>query len=313
MPNFSRALFLAAAPLAALSVKRADAQTLPTVRVGAIPSDGFAEPFFGKDMGFFEKAGFNVEISEFGNGSAAAQAVAGGAIDVGIATVTALANAAIHGVPFLYIVGGSLYTTNAPAAVLSVPLNSPIKSAADLVGKTVAIAAFKDGTHLAMAAWLTKNNVDFSKVNFVEMAFPAMAPALQRGTVAAAVLVGPFIFAAADTTRVLAKPLDALAPEFLLSGWFATKAWLLANPQLAKKFVAAMIETAKWANANHAGSAKVLAKYTKMDEALLDKSIRAVYSERLVTPAELEPTLGWASRMKFIDRPVAGREIIASV
>lgn len=308
--SLSRPAFLTALGCAAL-VRPAAAQSA-AVRVGAVPVDGFAEAYYAQEMGFFRKNGLNVEITTFNNGSGTTQAVAGGAIDIGISTVTAVANAALHGIPYVYIAGGSLYVSSAPSAVLTVAKDSPVRGAADLVGKTVAISAFRDGTHLAMAAWLTRNNVDPAKVSFVEMPYPTMGPAVQRGTVAAAVIVEPFIAATSDIVRVFAKPLDALAPEFLLSGWFTTDAWLKANRESARTFVRTIYETARWANENHAKSAEILQKHAKVDDATMQRMARAVYADSL-TAAQLDPTLEWSARVKFIERRLPSSALIATV
>jgi NitT/TauT family transport system substrate-binding protein len=312
--DLSRSAFLGAVPLLgiAAATATAGAQTAPVLRVGAVPVDGFAEAYYARDMGFFDKAGLNVEITTFNNGSGATTAAAGGAIDIGISTVNAIANAVIHGIPYVYIAGGSMYVSSAPAAVLAVAKDSAIKTPADLIGKTVAISAFKDGTHLAMAAYLTKNGIDPSKVNFIEMPYPLMAPAVVRGTVAAAVIVEPFVAASANDVRTFAKPLDSLASEFLLAGWFCTTTWLSANAATARKFVAVMYETARWANANHQKSGELLQKYSKVDDATVAHMARAVYAERL-DAAQLDPTLDWSARVNFTERRVAARELIARV
>jgi NitT/TauT family transport system substrate-binding protein len=311
--SFSRSTFLGTVPLLGLAAaSAASAQSTAVIRVGAVPVDGFAEAYYARDMGFFQKAGLNVDITTFTNGSGATTAMAGGAIDVGISTVNAIANAVIHGIPYIYIAGGSLYASSAPAAVLAVAKDSTFKSPADLIGKTVAISAFKDGTHLAMAAYLTKAGVDVASVNFIEMPYPLMAAAVQRGTVGAAVLVEPFVAFAANDVRVVAKPLDALAPEFLLAGWFTTTTWLNANKDLARRFVAVMYETARWANANHDKSGALLQKYSKVDDATVARMARAVYAETL-TAAQLDPTLEWSARTKFTERRVAASELIAKL
>jgi NitT/TauT family transport system substrate-binding protein len=312
--DLSRCAFLGTVPLlgVAAATATASAQTPAVMRVGAVPVDGFAEAFYARDMGFFDRAGLNVEITTFNNGSGATQAVAGGAIDIGISTVNSVANAVIHGIPYVYIAGGSMYVASAPSAVLAIAKDSTIKTAADFVGKTVAISAFKDGTHLAMAAYLTKNGVDPAKVNFIEMQYPLMAPAVERGTVTGAVLVEPFLTFAATDVRVFAKPLDALAPEFLLAGWFTTTTWLNANRPTARKFVAAMYETARWANANHAKSGELLQKYSKVDDATVAHMARSVYAERL-DAAQLDPTLDWSARVNFTERRVSAKELIARV
>jgi len=311
-PRLARSSFLATLPLLAASTGIARAQAAPVIRVGAVPVDGFAEAYYAQDLGLFQKAGLDVEITTFNNGSGTTTAVSGGAIDIGISTVTAVANAVLHGLPWVYIAGGSLYESSAPSAVLAVAKDSPIKTAADLVGKTVAISAFKDGTHLAMAAYLTKAGIDPDKVSFIEMPYPLMGPAVARGTVAAAVIVEPFIAATSGDVRTFAKPLDALAPEFLLSGWFTTTAWLKANPQLARRFVSVIYDTARWANANHDKSGAILEKYSKVDDAVMQRMYRAVYAENL-TAAALDPTLDWSARVKFTERRVASSELIGAV
>jgi NitT/TauT family transport system substrate-binding protein len=312
--DLSRSAFLGAVPLLGLAAATASAsaQPSPALRVGAVPVDGFAEAYYARDMGFFDKAGLNVDITTFNNGSGTTTAAAGGAIDIGISTVNSIANAVIHGIPYVYIAGGSMYVASAPSAVLAIAKDSAINLPVDFIGKTVAISAFKDGTHLAMAAYLTKNGIDPGKVNFIEMPYPLMAAAVVRGTVAGAVLVEPFVTFAVNDVRVFAKPLDALAPEFLLAGWFTTTTWLAANLPLARKFVAVMYETARWANANHAKSGELLQKYSKVDDATVQHMARSVYAERL-DAAQLDPTLDWSARVNFTERRVTAKELIARV
>ena len=309
----SRRTFLSAVPLLGLAAAQAaNAQTPAPIRVGANATDGFAGSLFARDMGFFQKAHLDVDVQTFANGAAQNTAIAGGALDIGISTVTAIANAVLHGIPWVIIAGGAMYESAAPAGVLAVAKDSPFKAAADLIGKTVAISAFKDGTHLAMAAYLTRNNVDLTKVNFIEMPYPLMPQAVVRGTVDAAVLVEPFASGAANDVRIVAKPLDAIAPEFLLSGWFTTKAWFTANMGLAKRFAAVMAETSRWANANHQQSGELLQKYSKVSDATIARMGRSVYAETL-TPALVDPTLDWAARVKFTERRVTPGELIAKI
>ena len=84
----------------------APAQTGPkppvTIHVGAIPSEVAAELFYGVDMGFFKKAGLDVQIDFFNNGGAIAAAVASGALDLGLSDLMSVINAHAHGLPFVY-------------------------------------------------------------------------------------------------------------------------------------------------------------------------------------------------------------------
>ena len=94
----SRLSFLGTVPLLALAATGiASAQAAP-LRIGANATDGFAASLFARDMGFFKKAGLDVDVQIFPNGAAQNAALAGGALDIGISTVTAIANAVLHGI-----------------------------------------------------------------------------------------------------------------------------------------------------------------------------------------------------------------------
>lgn len=307
----SRRLFVGGL-IAAASPGVASAQTARTaVKAGSVPVDAFAEAYYARDMGFFEKAGLDVEIMPFSNGAGSTTAIAAGAIDVGISTVTMMANAAIHGLPLTYFAGGALFDGK-PTTALMVAKNSPITSAKDFVGKTVAVVGLKDGTHLPLVVWLTKNGVDPASVSVIEMPFSAMVPAIARGTVAGAVNSEPFITAGADDARILTLVHKTIGNLFMTGGWFATTTWLKANAPTARKFAAAIYESARWANANHAGSAAILEKYTKLDPAVIAKMSRTDFADKL-TPEMIAPSLDWAYKMKFLERRVLASEMITAV
>jgi NitT/TauT family transport system substrate-binding protein len=93
-------------------------------------------PFFlGKEKGYFAQEGIDLQIQE-GRGSAATiQAVGAGTVEFGYADIGVMMRATGRGAP-LKTVGVMLQST--PAAVIS-PADRNIKTAKDLVGKTIAI------------------------------------------------------------------------------------------------------------------------------------------------------------------------------
>ena len=93
-------------------------------------------PFFlGKERGYFEAEGIDLQFQE-GRGSAATiQAAAAGSVDVGYADVGVMMRAVARGTPVKSI-GVLLQQT--PAAVIS-PVDRNIKTPQDLIGKTIAI------------------------------------------------------------------------------------------------------------------------------------------------------------------------------
>jgi NitT/TauT family transport system substrate-binding protein len=308
--SVSRKIFIGALTAAA-STGRASAQARIPLRVGCVPVDSFAQAYFAREMGFFQRAGFDVDITTFTNGSGSANAIAGGAIDIGISTVTAMANATIHGVPLSYFAGGALFDGK-PTTALLVGKSSPITGAKDFIGKTVAVSGLKDGTHLPLVVWLTKNGVDPATVSVIEMPFSSMTSAIARGTIAGAVCSEPAITAGADNARVLAMVHEAVAATFMTGGWFSSKTWLKANAPVARRFANVIYETARWANANHERTADIIEKYAKIDPRVLGKMTRVDFAEKL-TPDLIAPSLDWGFRMKFLERRVLPSEMITIV
>ena len=301
----SRSLFLAAVPaLGAAAALPAWAQA-PTLKIGATANDTFAQAYYAQDMGFFTKAGLNVEILTFTNGASVSTAVASGAADIGVSNPVGLANAVSHGIPFVLIAGGGLYNTAAPTTVLCVGKDSAIKTPKDFVGQTIAVSALKDLTDLARSEYLAKNGVDPASVKAIELPFSEMGAACERGTVAGAIISEPSLSASLGKgqTRVFAKVFDDLAPHFLISTWFSTRDWYTKNPSLAKRYATVMADTATWANANHDQSAAILARYSKITLATMHAMTRATYATSL-NPQYIDPLLQLSAKAKLTDKLV---------
>jgi NitT/TauT family transport system substrate-binding protein len=309
----SRAAFLAVLPLVALAGRPVAAQTI-SLRIGALPTDGFAEAYYAADNGSFAKAGINAEISSFHNGGEISAAIVGGSLDVGVSSPISLANAFLRGIPLVYIAAGNVYNSAAPTIGFCVAKDSSLRAAKDFEGKTISVNGYKDPTHLSILAWLARNGADPSKVNVTEVPAPETGQALARGTIVGAVIPEPFLSAAisAGYARLFAKCFDAIGNGIMLGGWFTTADWVKKNPDLAKRFVAVIYETARWANANRDQSGLILQKYSRITDATLHSMTRVAYATSLA-PAMINPTLQLAAAYKFTDRVVAGSDLIARV
>jgi NitT/TauT family transport system substrate-binding protein len=273
------------------------AQSSVTLRLTTTFIDSGAEPFYAQELGIFKKHGLEVEIIPGRNGSAMVAAVVGGSADIGYSDVGALSKAYASGVKLVAVAPAALWTDAAPVNQLIVERNSAIRSAKDLAGKVVAVPGLGTGTEFATRAWLDKNGGDASTVKFIEIPYPAMPAALDAGRIDAAYVAEPFLVAAKKNGRVLAYAEDAIARESLRTVWFATPEWTAAHPDVTSRFVAAMRETALWANQkrNQAKSAEILVKYTKIDPSLVASMIRAAYGVQLTT-ALIQPQIDVTAR-----------------
>lgn len=308
-----RALGLLGAAAAADAIcGPASADQLP-VRMGVGSADTFAEGYYATDMGFFAKAGLDADLTIMPTGAQIVTAAGANAIDVGISNTVNLANAIAHGAPFTIIAGAGLYTAARPTTVLAVGINSPLHAPSDLVGKTVAVTALKDLTEVGTRAWLSKNGVDPNGVKFVELSMSQMAAGLDRATFDAAIIGEPYLSAArGKTIRVLANVYDTIGPQFLIADWFAGKDYVKSHPEVIRRVVSAVTETARWANANQAASGKILAKWAKMDESIFTTMTRCEYATSL-DPKYLDPVLDAMYRYDAIDRRLTTADIVTRV
>ncbi len=299
---------------AAMLPRAAWAQAAPAkLRVGSVPADTYAEAYYALDLGLFDKAGLSVEIVPFTNGAAMAAAAAGGSIDLGVGDATELANGVSRGIPFVLIAGGGLYSTAAPTTTLCVAKASPLVRAAELEGQTVAVVSLVSLMSSAVKSWLTQSGADVAKIHFVELPFPQMPVALTRGTIAAACLSEPIMSdATATDAKIFGKPYDAIARQFLISDWFTTRDWLTKNGPVARKFVGAIYDAARWANAHHDDSAAILAKYTKIDVDKIKRMNRCTYATDL-QPALVQPVLDTAFKYGALATATAAPSMIAKV
>jgi NitT/TauT family transport system substrate-binding protein len=289
---------------------RAQSAAVP-VRMGSVPADTYAGGYYALDLGLFDKAGLSVEITPFINGAAMAAAAAGGSIDVGIGDATELANGISRGLPFALIAGGGVYSSAAPTTTLCVAKSSTIARASDLEGKTVAVVSLVSLMSSGVKSWLTQNGADVTKIQFVEMPFPQMPGALSRGVLAAATLGEPIMSdALAADAKILGKPYDAIAKQFNISDWFTTRDWLTKNPDVAKRFVGAIYDAARWANTHHDDSAVILAKYTKIDVDRIRHMNRSGYATDLKA-SMVQPVLDTAFKYKALGTATTASSMIA--
>jgi len=305
-----RALTLAAAgAVSTLTPTLARAQT-STIRIGQNAADTFGEGYYAADRGSFAAAGLDVQVLTFTNGAAQAEACAGGAIDVGLGEATELANGISRGLPFAVFASGSLYDSAAPTTQFCVAANSQFHAAKDFEGQTVAVPALTSLSSMAVRAWLVKGGADLSKVRFIEIPLNAIIAAVQRGTVAGGHVGEPFLSAAGSTVRRLGSPYDSVAKKFVISDWFATRAWLASNQSIAKRLTNVIYDTARWANAHHDESAPILAKYTKIDVDVIRKMVRVGYATSF-QPQLMQPVLDTAQTYGGLTRHVEASELIA--
>ena len=259
------------------------------------------EPFYAADQGFFTRHQVNATTEPFGNGSVVLNAVIGNALDIGNTDLIPIANAVNHGFDLAIIASGGLHATESVTIALSVLKTGPVRNAKDLEGQTIGLPQLKSAPQMECVEWLRRGGADPAKVNFFEMHFSEMVPALQRGTIAAALNGEPFLSDSKDVTRVIGVPADTVSLHYYSGAWYGRRDYLDANAAQVRRLVDALYDTARWANANHPQTAAILAKYSKIEV----ERVRNMSRVQLTTgldPRFAQPLLDFAFRYKLLDK-----------
>ncbi len=285
------------------------AQALTTIRVINPPLEGAAQSIYAKEMGFFAKAGIDAQIQLMQAGVPAA--IASSSFEFGWVTIDALATAHVKGIPLVAIAPGAEYTmTSSPRqdTGLVVAANSQIRSPKDLNGKVIAVPSRLGISESSTRALIDQNGGDSTSIKMVEVPFIAMAAALDAGRIDAAYIseLGvPRNCPAAKVNRVIGNPRNAIGRHYLTSAWATTLPFATSHAELVKSYAAVMHETALWANQNPEKSADIVAKYTKLDLAVVTTMVRSHFGEQLV-PALMQPVVDVAAKYnKFASFPAS--------
>lgn len=158
-------------------------------------------------MGFFKRAGLDVEMTTFTNSGDGMAAVAGGGTDVMGADIISFGSAVSRGIPLVIIAGGSYYFSSAPITLLCVAKNAKIAKAKDFEGQTIAVFALGGLMYTFVQAWLDQHGADSKKVHFVELPSSEMGGALARRAIAGAVIPEPALTAARSVVHAFGRAL----------------------------------------------------------------------------------------------------------
>jgi NitT/TauT family transport system substrate-binding protein len=192
--------------------------------------------------------------------------------------------------------------------------NSPLKTAKDLEGKTVAVNTLNNIVHLMAMAWIDKNGGSSSKVKFVEVPFPQMAATLSAGKVDAISVHEPFATAAVekDGARVLAQPWGDVLPKFLIASWFASEKWLAKNKETGQAFVRAIGRGIDAIQADPEASRAAMVKWAGLNPDLAGKIGLPVF-EKGVSEKDIQGTIDLTLKYKLISKAFQAREVISDL
>jgi ABC-type nitrate/sulfonate/bicarbonate transport system substrate-binding protein len=172
------------------------------------------------------------------------------------------------GAKILAVVANTESSLRVPHMVGLVTKNSPIKTPADLIGKTIGIPTIGGCNEYTPYAWMGKNQISDPKTKVTVTVIPEknLEQALRQGEIDLAMMhkvpeevikQGEFDIVFSDYD-VWETDGGNTPPYFALD-------FIKNNPQTVRNFVAAMAETINWANANPQGAKEITAKKVNYD------------------------------------------------
>ena len=187
------------------------------------------------DQGLFEKYGLDVQIVH-GRGASPIQALAGGTVELGHFAGASVIQANLSGSDLVFVAAQTNYV------VLSIwtRKDSPIRTLAELAGKSIGVSAPGSATHTTTRAALRKAGVADKEMKFVHHgALPEIFVSLDKGLVDAGVASAP---------RPAFRELVDLATQripFLQGAIIVNRGYLQRERPVVVNFLKAFVEAMK--------------------------------------------------------------------
>lgn len=299
--SLSRRTLLGAGAAALAAPQALGAQTLTTMAVAGVPEDSITPVLYAVQSGIFRRNGLDVHVSPERSGPAITAGVAGGAYQVGKSSIAPLIEAHAKGLPISLVAPAGVYNAAAPIDGMFVRVDSPVRTASDLNGKTYGVYGIGDIYTISARAWMTKNGGDPTSLKFVELPISAMVDAIATGRVDAGSMNEPALQQALTSPRLrrLTDVFAAIAPRFLYTAWFAANDYAAAHRPAIDAFARSVREAATFANAHPDATVDALAQFTSVDAAIIRKMTRVEQGTTL-DPKLIQPVIDAMAAAKTI-------------
>lgn len=280
------------------------------LKVGYVPIADCLPLYVGVDKGIFTQNGLDVDITSLQSGQRIIEALIAGELDAGIANVVSTMSAHARGVPLISITGGAMEVSDHLTRALLVRADSPIRSAADLAGKTVAVNGLKNIEHVTLRQYLDLHGIGADRVKVVESPFPQMEGVLMNKSVDAAMAIEPFLSLGLKhgTVRVLGRPYVETSPRTHVSSYVVLQAWLDGHQTAAQAYARAIAAATDYAAAHPAEARQIVIKYAKLPAEVAGDVQLPLFESRFVG-AELQPMADVLVKQGVLQAPIRTADV----
>lgn len=220
------------------------------LKLAYVPIMKFATAYVAKERGYFEKYGLNVEMISVKSGTEAIAFLSDGKVDFGgVAIVVSLWNAWAKGMDLRIIAPGAIepFTDSPTVFLLRKDLfdSGEVTKVEDLKGKVVAVAGDpgSGGEYLAAKA-LQRGGLSIFDVELVNIGNADMPASFENKAIDAGLLGSPYADQVISAGSAVAFERD-INPGLMTVAFVASGKMINENPEVAKRFVLALMEAAR--------------------------------------------------------------------
>jgi NitT/TauT family transport system substrate-binding protein len=275
------------------------------VKVGYIPVTHCLPLYVGVEEGFFAKENLQVQLLPLAGGSKILEALAAGEIDIGFSNVVSPMLARSQGLPFVVFGGGAVEDERHRDHAIMVRKDDPAASVKDLKGRTIALNTRRAIDHLMLLLLFEKYGLSEKDVNVVELPFPRMLPALSSKAADAIANAEPFVTLGLDSgdAKILDWNYTDVRPVTYVATYVTHENFVRQRRNVLTRFERALSAATKSLGTDAASARKILARYTKLEDAVAAK-VRLPRFEPTLDRENIAETMRLARKFGILEKDV---------
>ncbi|MEV7621805.1 ABC transporter substrate-binding protein [Actinoplanes sp. NPDC089786] len=254
------------------------------VTLGLIPIVDVAPVYLGIKKGFFAEQKLELTIQTAQGGAALIPGVVSQQYQFAFSNTASLLLAGSQGLPLKVVSAGNASTgvEDKDFGAVLVKKDSPIKSVKDLAGKRVGVNTLKNINTLTVSNSVREAGADPTKITFVELPFPQIPAAIEKGDIDAGQVVEPFLTIGKEQGLTpIGNPLNGL----MVGLYFTSEQFAAQNPTAVTGFTTAMKKSLEYANGHPEEARAVLTDYLKLEPAVQQKLVLPKWPTEIDRPA----------------------------
>jgi NitT/TauT family transport system substrate-binding protein len=233
-----------------------------------------------QQKGFFKQQGLNVTIKNMDSAVKVVQAVVANDVAIGGSSFEPVINAAIA--------GGNVAIIGTYANRLTVSMVTPktIQSVADLRGKNVGVQDIGAFREIMTRMVLQSAKLTPQDVKYIPISPPSYIQALIAGQIDSAILQTEQVseILKRDPRFHVLVDLHQVEPEYYYGSYIVRKDWLAKNPDLAVRYLTALIQAHRFMYQNKADTVQIAAKTTGFDPTVIENTYNVLLGKHRVFP-----------------------------